>query len=134
MCKWSAANLVAEQHNPMKAAGKKSPKTPLQALFLRRVQQELDARGLSQNALCGRVGGLKQRTLNDVMNGADPRLETVYQVATALGINPWHLFVEAEDIPASARGRGVLSFPAIPHLANAGKLSQRQARLRNKKG
>lgn len=134
MCKWSAANLVAEQHKPMKQAKKKAPKTTLQALFIRRVQQEMDARDLSENALCARVGGLKQRTLNDVMNGADPRLETVYKIATALGINPWHLFLEAQDIPANVRDRGVLNFPSIPHLANSGKLSHRPTRYRNKKG
>lgn len=80
------------------AAKVKEPKTPLQALFLKRVQEEMDKRGLSRAGLSGRTGGPSQTTFNDTMRGSDPRLETVYEIATALGIQAWQLLRESADV------------------------------------
>jgi transcriptional regulator with XRE-family HTH domain len=96
--KRSAAKAVIADASSMATVRQKPPKTALQKLFLKRVQQEMDAKGLSRNAVASRVGGPPQRTFNDVMNGADPRLETVAQIAYALGLNPWELFIEKTDL------------------------------------
>lgn len=84
----------------MGSSRKKKPKTALQELFIKRVQEEMDAKGLSQNAVSSRVGGPPQKTFNDVMNGADPRLETVSQIAFALSVPVWRLMMERSDAAA----------------------------------
>lgn len=85
---------LLEQIQPMGARGR-SGSTPLRELFVRRVREEMYAQELSVNALSKRVGAPRQTTLNDVLaKGADPRLETVYQTAFALGVQPWELLVE----------------------------------------
>ena len=100
----------------MKAKRSWEPKTDLQKLFLKRIQEELDARGLSRNALCSRVGGPPQTTFNDVMRGADPRLETIHQIATALGMPAWKLLIEKSDIAAAPVAENVTSFPGYPSM------------------
>lgn len=74
----------------------KKPKTVLQEMFLKRVREEMGA--LSVNELARRPGAPRQSTFNEVMNGADPRLETVYRIAVALNIAPWELFLDRADV------------------------------------
>lgn len=94
----------------MPSTRKKEPKTALQELFLKRVREEMKHRGIpSTNALANRAGAPRQSTLNDVMNGADPSLETVTKIAFALGVEPWRLLVE-ED-PAVRKRTTVATFP-----------------------
>lgn len=81
---------------------KKAPKNPLHAIFLRRLHQELEERGLSVNALSDRLYAPPQRTLADVMNGADPRLSTIYGLCVALQLNICDLFSETRG------GKGVV--------------------------
>jgi hypothetical protein len=69
----------------------KPPKTAVHALFVRRVR----ARGL--NPLRLEEYGIKQRTLADVLRGADPRLSTIYAAARALGMNTADLLREGPD-------------------------------------
>jgi transcriptional regulator with XRE-family HTH domain len=78
----------------MGAKRKKAPASVLQEVFLKRLREELERQGLSGNALSRRAGAPAQMTINDVMNGADPRLKTVDQIARALGIPAWHLLTE----------------------------------------
>lgn len=80
------------------AAKRKEPLNDLQKLFLKRVQEELDDRGLSRAGLAGRAGGPKQTTFNDIMNGSDPRLSSIHEIATALGIQAWQLLRESADV------------------------------------
>ena len=75
-------------------AKKKEPKSPLQKIFLKRVQEEMDRQGLTRNKLSERVGAPPQTTLNDIMNGADPRLENVHGIAFALGVAAVELLTE----------------------------------------
>lgn len=75
----------------------KEPLSDLHKLFLKRVQEELDHRGLSRKGLSERTGGPSQTTFNDTMRGADPRLSTINEIATALGIQAWQLFIESAD-------------------------------------
>jgi hypothetical protein len=70
----------------------KPPATPVHALFVRRVREEMKARDL--NPLRLEEYGIKQRTLADVLRGADPRLSTVYAAARALGMNTADLLRE----------------------------------------
>ena len=73
---------------------RKDSPTTLHELFVKRVKEELDRLELSRSALSKRVGGPPQSTFNEVMNGADPRLTTIGQIATALGIQPCELLQE----------------------------------------
>lgn len=70
----------------------KPPATPVHALFVRRVREEMKARELNPLRLA--EYGIKQRTLADVLRGADPRLSTVYAAARALGMNAADLLRE----------------------------------------
>ncbi len=92
------AAIPALRHAYLVTTTKKwEPKSDLQRVFLRRVKAELEARGLSESALTKRVGGPKQKTLNEVMRGRDPRLKTVEQIAKALGVMPpWKLLKDDE--------------------------------------
>ena len=113
-CKRYAAK-VKKAHLCGMAAKKKEPRSALQTLFLRRVQEEMDRRGLSRNAVSSRAGGPAQRTFNDIMNGADPRLENVAAIATALGIQAWQLFRESADLNVTDSTK-VKNFPQPPRM------------------
>jgi hypothetical protein len=104
-------------------------------VFLKRLREELAARGLSANALSGHVGGPPQRTLADVLNGADPRLKTVAQIATALGLEPWRLFVEGAD--HGSQTHNVVHIPPASQRPLAGqsdKYTARKGADRKKRG
>jgi transcriptional regulator with XRE-family HTH domain len=95
-------------------------------VFVKRLKEELQRQGISINALSRREGAPKQRTLNDVVNGADPRLETVDQIATALGVPAWTLFVEQDQYT-----RRVVEFPTYPKVFNdtePREMSRREAK------
>src|SRR4051812_629396 len=98
-CKRSAANPTVRHFLPMGRTRKrrepKPPATPVHALFVRRVRDEMKARGLNPLKLA--EYGIKQRTLADVLRGADPRLSTVYAAARALGMNAADLLREGPD-------------------------------------
>jgi len=113
-----AAAKVVFGHISRMGARTKAPRTNLQRIFLKRVREELDARGLSENALSKRVGGPAQKTLNGVMNGTDPRLATVSQIAEALGIQPWKLLTEGAEKGAT------LNIAEIDKLARPRLLGQ----------
>lgn len=87
------------------------PKTRLQEIFLKRVREEMDRQGLNVNSLSRRVGAPAQSTLNDIMRGADPRLESVHGIATALGIEPVLLLTELYS-----KGN-VHKFPSYPQIS-----------------
>lgn len=94
---------------------------------MKRVQEEMDRIGLSENALSKRVGGPPQKTINSVMNGTDPTIATVSQIATGLGVHAWELLIEKTSVVDSLRGSTTLSpFPDIPPVL--------QQKSRGKKG
>lgn len=91
------------------------PRTNLQRVFMRRVQQEMTRQHIrSRNALTKRVGAPPQTTFNGVMNGADPTLETVSQIAEALGVQAWTLFIEREASEGDSPAPNVVSLPPSP--------------------
>jgi hypothetical protein len=114
----------------------KKPRTVLQALFIKRVKEEMGA--LSGNELSRRPGGPPQTTFNDVMNGADPRLETVYQIATALNIPAWHFFIERTDLVRLRTGSpteppsSVTSLPGYPKMLEHG-VKKGETKVRDRK-
>lgn len=107
----------------------KTPETVLGKVFLKRVQEEMAKQGLSRNALSKRAGGPPQTTFNDVMNGADPKLETIHQIATALSVPAWSLFVESDMVrQRTPERRKIFNFPSYPRVftERTGKTSRQQ--------
>ena len=95
---------------------RRKPKSHLQALFLKRLDEELSARELTVNAFTKRAGAPGQSTMNPIFNATtDPRLGTVDKIANALGIPAWHLFIERSDIPSHRRGT-ISKFPEAPGI------------------
>lgn len=116
--KRNAVNAVSG-HRLDVASGRKPGKprpirSPLQAVFLRRVRAEMERQGnLTGNQLAKRLGAPPQTTLNDVLLGADPRLETVHAFATALNVPAVSLLTEV-----TASVHALPSYPAISARAD----------------
>lgn len=114
---------------------KKRPiKSPLQEVFLKRVQQEMAAQGLlhqdgrpNVTKLAGRVGAPPQTTLNDIVSlQADPRLEQVYKIAAALQVPAISLLTEIKV-------GNIHTLPSVPTIAGQlDKTSAHKARDRNR--
>lgn len=85
-------------------------RSDLQGVFLRRVKEELARQQLSQNQLSRRDGAPAQKTINDVLNGADPRLETVQAFANALGVPVVALLL---DVRSSGNVHKLPGYPKI---------------------
>lgn len=113
----------------MAASRRKKPKTALQELFLRRVQEEMERLGISRNELAGRAGGPKQSTFNEIMNGSDPRLEQVHKIAVALGVSAWELLAYPKVVEKRQAG-SVTKFPEQPVLGQRDKHSQEKKKGR----
>jgi transcriptional regulator with XRE-family HTH domain len=113
----------------MKKPGRKREiRSPLQAVFLKRVDEEMKKQGISRNQLAQRVGAPPQTTLNDVMLGADPRLETVFGFAVALGVAPVSLLTE------STTQTGIIyKLPVYPKIATASEPATSKKRRDRKK-
>lgn len=87
--------------DPNKPTKKREPRSQLQAVFLKRVREEMAAQGLlhqdgrpNVTQLSKRHGAPSQTTINDVMRGADPRLGTVQAFAIALEVASVSLLTE----------------------------------------
>lgn len=110
---------------------RKAPKTPLQATLMQRIAEEMGRQGVNPTSLGRRAEemglGNLQRTLADVLNGSDPRIETVYTVATALGVSAWRLFQPYES-------QKVVHLPTPPPIMGRGKENGLQPRKRRRKG
>jgi ribosome-binding protein aMBF1 (putative translation factor) len=106
---------------------KKEPKSVLQEVFLRRVREELDRQGLSENALSKRVGAPPQRTINSTMNGRDPTLATVNAFAIGLGVHPWQLLVD-KSAGSGAKTHTLPTYPPMMKMGSADKSRDRKKR------
>lgn len=85
-------------------------KSPLQEVFLKRVGEEMKTQGINVSQLAGRVGAPPQTTLNDIVSlQADPRLEQVYKIATALQVPAISLLTELKG--------NIHSLPSVPTIA-----------------
>lgn len=92
----------------------RSPKpheTTLQTIFVRRVREEMESRGIANpTALSRRAGAPPQRTIAAVLeDGVVPGLTVVAGISAALGVHPWQLLVE--KIGASQRTTNVRELP-----------------------
>lgn len=63
----------------------RKPETDTQATLMRRIEQELERRQLSEAGLA-RNAGMNQKTLNNIINGAVPKLTQVHDIALGLGV------------------------------------------------
>jgi hypothetical protein len=91
----------------------KPPLTPLHALFVRRVNEELADKKLNATNL--QDYGAVQRTLWDVLNiASDPRLSTLYRTATALGMELHQLLRERQE--SKRVSSNVTQFPSRPEI------------------
>lgn len=101
----------------MASARKKAPKTDTQALFIKRVEEELKRLQISRNELSRRVGAPSQSTLNEILNGAEARLTQIHKIATALGVQVWELFKERQAVGESRQpGNNVRKLPDFPPI------------------
>lgn len=78
-------------------------KSELQALFAKRLKEEMDARKLSGNGLAriaAKAGHrLGQPTISRILDGKqDPSLERVYAIAESLGLPAWFLLTDASQV------------------------------------
>lgn len=101
-------------------------KSQLQALFIRRLHEEMKKQGLSDNALSARCDALKlpvgQSSVSRITGGRqDPSLENVHALAAALDLPAWYLLTEANDAgweiirpPAPPRRASVTDLPGYP--------------------
>lgn len=89
----------------------------------------MEARQLSQNDM--EDYGAKQRTISDVLAGADVRISTIYSVVKALGImDPSVLFRERDAMP---QNRNVSSFPAQPSIIPDSKATAKSSDRKTKR-
>lgn len=104
-------------------------KSPLQKLFVRRLQEEMKKQDVSDNALSARCDDLKlpvgQSSVSRITGGRqDPSLENIYALAAALGFAaaPWYLLMDA-----GAARREVIGPPEPPKPQNVANFpSQRK--------
>lgn len=120
--------------NTSKPTKTREPRSQLQAVFLKRVHEAMKAQGLIHDdgrpngtKLSKRHGAPSQTTINDVLRGADPRLETVQAFATALELAPVSLLTE-QKLPGN-----IHNLPGIPTISGRiDKAAANKARDRNK--
>lgn len=110
-----------------KPTKKKPIKSPLQEVFLKRVQEEMTAQHINVTQLAGRVGAPPQTTLNDIVSlQADPRLEQVYKIAAALQVPAISLLTEIKV-------GNIHTLPSVPTIAGQmDKTAAHKARDKNR--
>jgi lambda repressor-like predicted transcriptional regulator len=93
----------------IRGVGKRQPRKPetdTQATLMRRIEQELARRGVSEASLA-RSAGMNQKTLNDIINGAVPKLTQVHNIALGLGVTVSDLLdagqLRSQEIPTNVR-------------------------------
>ncbi len=111
-----------------KPTKKKPIKSPLQEGFLKRVAEEMKAQEINVTQLAGRVGAPPQTTLNDIVSlQADPRLEQVHKIATALQVPAISLLTELKTTG------NIHTLPSVPTISGRmDKTAANKARDRNR--
>lgn len=106
----------------------KEPETVLQAIFIKRVKQELEDRQLTPRQFAMLVGAPKERTIYDVLNrGAVPGLTVVHQCAVALNLKATDLLVERAAKESATNVRKLpVSYPSWSEkIGKQGKLRRK---------
>jgi transcriptional regulator with XRE-family HTH domain len=113
---------------------KAQPKSQLQRRFIRRLDEEMKARQISQATLASRTKGLDgdeevgQTTISAILRGKhDPKLGTVSSICRALGLPAWSLMLEPDDVeqtvirPSAAAQQKVVRLGGYPSVLPAEK-------------
>lgn len=82
-------------------------------MYIETIRKE---RGLTKAALANKIG-VRSQNLNKLLK--NPTVETLQRVADALGVAPWQLIANPEDIRANLSGdntRGTTDFAALIHF------------------
>lgn len=111
-----------------KPTEKKAPRSKLQKVFLKRVQEVMELRSIKNpTQLSKLMGAPSQTTLSDILvKGADPRLETVNAIADALDVPAISLLTEQNL-------GNIHAFPSVPTISGRiDKAVAHKARDRNK--
>lgn len=110
-------------------------KSPLQLLFVKRINDELRARGWSDNQFaqqCKAEGwDIGQSSVSRITGGRqDPTLEMLFKLAKVLKIPAWELLVESPSVGESLQPAGnVRHLPSYPPIIGQhGKSSGNKAR------
>lgn len=120
------------------------PKTELQELFVERVLEELEIRGISGAALAKLTKGsrehpkphaIAQASISRILTYLqDPTLEKVYSIADALGIPPWYLLMQSGEAeqkiiraPSMPPRTNVAAFPTYPKIFKTSHAQSKKA-------
>jgi transcriptional regulator with XRE-family HTH domain len=113
--------------------GMDKPKTPLQKLFVERLLEEMEVRGISAAALAKLTKStphpVAQASMSRILAfKQDPTLEKVYTICEVLGIPPWYVLVHSEEVeqkiirpPAVVQPMNVAAFPTYPKIFQQGQ-------------
>lgn len=109
-------------------------KSPVQRVFVIRVNEELDAKGWSDNilsAICDDQGnGIGQSSVSRITGGRqDPSLEMVHAIASGLDMPAWKLLTHADGEKAHSK---VVQFPQPERIMQGGGRESRIPKRRRK--
>lgn len=126
----AAKGYLAHRPAVTKTKRAKPPKTETQAIVMQRIIAELETQKLNPTSLARRANkvGL-QRTLADILAGADPRLKTLDTVAKALGVAAWRLLIPLEG----GEARKIIDFPQPPPILGQSGKEYRLSKGRRRK-
>lgn len=101
-CKRNGAT-AKKCHSLAMGSGKKQPKTELQRLFVERLTEEMDARGISDNALAIAAKRAGHKLSQTMVSGIkrferDPTIGKVHAIAETLGVPAWFLLTPKDRV------------------------------------
>lgn len=107
-------------------------RSTLQATFVRRLQQVMGEKEISDNELSKKIpggdGGALQANISRITGcRQDPSLEKVEQIATALGVHPLFLLMEV----GQPKDDTVKKFPEFPSMFGT-RAAPKKSRVRGK--
>lgn len=122
-----------------------TPKTPLQKLFVERLIEEMEVRGISGAALAkltkGTAHPIAQASMSRILAfKQDPTLEKIYTISEVLGVPPWYLLVHSEEVeqkiirpPTVVHGVNISKFPDYPKIFQKAQSSRKKALAHKRK-
>lgn len=123
----------------------KTPKTPLQKLFVERLVEEMEIRGISAAALAkltkATAHPIAQASMSRILAfKQDPTLEKVYTICEVLGVPPWYVLVHSEEVeqkiirpPAVVQDVNIARFPAYPKIFSQAQSPRKKALAHKRK-
>lgn len=120
-------------------------KTPLQKLFVERLAEEMEVRGISAAALAkltkSTAHPISQASMSRILAfKQDPTLEKVYTISEVLGVPPWYVLVHSEEVeqkiirpPTVMHGVNVAKFPNYPKIFSQSQSPRKKALAHKRK-